>query len=174
MSKKLELEAGSRAILTGSSSARAWKIGLVPPLVLSSKPFTSNIFVHCQLTMKDIIVKYSSALTGFILFGRNTLSYCNFTSTWHYLELERVPDPAGRLGPDKKLTGYEPNTRDYPGLNLGKAWEPLWKLNEAWNLDHEIWWVKIYDFNRLDANPAALDPICFFWMYLKKVELEQA
>ena len=38
-----------------------------------------------------------------------------------YLELERVPDPARRPGPDEKLAENEPKFLYYPGPNLGQA-----------------------------------------------------
>ena len=48
------------------------------------------------------------------------------------LELERVPDPAQRLGSEEKLVVKKPNTRCYPGPNLSsQARKPFSRLDRA-------------------------------------------
>ena len=47
------------------------------------------------------------------------------------LELERVPDPAGRTGPEDKVTLNKLETRYYPGSNLGKASKLSGRLDGA-------------------------------------------
>ena len=47
------------------------------------------------------------------------------------LELERVPDPAQRPGPEEKLAVNKLNTRYYPGPNLIQAHELLSRLDRA-------------------------------------------
>ena len=47
------------------------------------------------------------------------------------LELERVPEPAWSPGPEEKLALNKPNTRHYPGPNLGQACELFDKLDKA-------------------------------------------
>ena len=48
-----------------------------------------------------------------------------------YLELERIPDPARRPGPDEKLIVNEHNTPYYPDPNLGQAREIYGRLDKA-------------------------------------------
>ena len=47
------------------------------------------------------------------------------------VELEQVPDPARRPGPEEKLTVNKPNTRYYLGSNLGKTRELFVRLDRA-------------------------------------------
>ena len=50
---------------------------------------------------------------------------------WLIVELERLPDPTRRQGPEEKLAVNKPNTRYYPGPNLGQARELFDKRDKA-------------------------------------------
>ena len=47
------------------------------------------------------------------------------------VELEQVPDSACRHGPKEKLAVNKPNTRYYPGPNLGQSLELSGKVDKA-------------------------------------------
>ena len=47
------------------------------------------------------------------------------------VELERVPDPAQRPGPEEKVAVDKSNTRYYPGPNLGHVRELYTELDKA-------------------------------------------
>ena len=56
------------------------------------------------------------------------IQYCHL-----HLELEQVPDPARRPGPDEKLSVNKPNTRYYSGSNLDKS---VSFLANTYNIEH--------------------------------------
>ena len=61
------------------------------------------------------------------------LTLCHLLSSkWgSQVELERVPDPAWRLGPEEMLVVNEPNTRYPPGPNLSQPRELFCRLGRA-------------------------------------------